>query len=198
MPLPTVVELASEFMARVLRPGDLAIDATVGNGHDTSFLAEQVGPTGMVIGIDIQDDALEATQSRLRSANLEDRVHLIKSDHAQLDRVIDIDSARRQPKGIMFNLGYLPGGNHAITTEAESTIRALDVATSVIDPAGLITVVVYTGHQSGVRESAQLLQWLEHRDSQSLKMLKIELLYPRSPAPWLLVLTPDLKRSSSS
>lgn len=40
--------------AQVLRPGDVAVDATAGNGHDTLFLAQAVGPSGTVYAIDVQ------------------------------------------------------------------------------------------------------------------------------------------------
>jgi predicted methyltransferase len=40
--------------ARSLQAGDVAVDATAGNGHDTLFLAEAVGPTGRVHAVDVQ------------------------------------------------------------------------------------------------------------------------------------------------
>ena len=64
--LPPILAQAHDLVRRVLRPGDVAVDATVGNGQDTLFLAECVGPTGRVIGFDIQLSAIEATASRLR------------------------------------------------------------------------------------------------------------------------------------
>ena len=39
---------------QVLRPGDMAVDATAGNGADTLALARMVGPDGVVHGIDVQ------------------------------------------------------------------------------------------------------------------------------------------------
>ena len=42
--------------------GDYAVDATLGNGHDTCFLAEIVGDSGKVFGFDIQKKRLKAQQ----------------------------------------------------------------------------------------------------------------------------------------
>ena len=38
--------LAQDALARHIRPGDTVVDATMGNGHDTCFLAELVGESG--------------------------------------------------------------------------------------------------------------------------------------------------------
>ena len=35
--------LAQDILKQILQPGDTAIDATMGNGHDTAFLCETVG-----------------------------------------------------------------------------------------------------------------------------------------------------------
>ncbi|PID81943.1 hypothetical protein CSB20_00400, partial [bacterium DOLZORAL124_64_63] len=45
-----------------ITPGDTAIDATLGNGHDTLFLARCVGKTGTVIGFDVQTQAITSTR----------------------------------------------------------------------------------------------------------------------------------------
>ncbi|MDP3333279.1 MAG: methyltransferase domain-containing protein, partial [Methylococcaceae bacterium] len=60
----TLVNVAHELLAERLQPGDIAIDATVGNGYDTLFLAEQVGETGKVFGFDIQHAALQEAQEK--------------------------------------------------------------------------------------------------------------------------------------
>ena len=54
--------LTHDFMTRYVRPGDLCIDATAGKGRDTALLARLTGPTGRVIALDIQPQALEATR----------------------------------------------------------------------------------------------------------------------------------------
>jgi ubiquinone/menaquinone biosynthesis C-methylase UbiE len=51
--------------------GDVAINATVCNGHDMLLLARGVGPTVRVFGFDVQPEALEAMRRRLREARVE-------------------------------------------------------------------------------------------------------------------------------
>ena len=62
--------LAQDALARHIRLGDTVVDATMGNGHDTCFLAELVGETGRVIGFDLQPDAVESSRKLLESKDL--------------------------------------------------------------------------------------------------------------------------------
>ena len=41
-----LTRLAHDAVRATLAPGAFAVDATAGNGHDTLFLAEAVGPGG--------------------------------------------------------------------------------------------------------------------------------------------------------
>ena len=59
----SLVNVAHNLIKDVLHPGDIAIDATVGNGHDTLFLVEQVSPSGKVFGFDIQQAAIDSTRA---------------------------------------------------------------------------------------------------------------------------------------
>src|SRR5690606_8250875 len=78
MMLPSILSLSKQLIRQALQPGNAAVDATVGNGHDTLFLAETVGAAGRVYGFDIQAEALQAARRRLEAANLEGRVTLFK------------------------------------------------------------------------------------------------------------------------
>ena len=69
--MPPLTEQAHAIIRQIVRPGDVSIDATAGNGHDTKFLAELVGETGHVFAIDIQDEALQRTAALLGQAALE-------------------------------------------------------------------------------------------------------------------------------
>ena len=50
----SLTEQAHNIIRKHLKVGGIAIDATVGNGHDTLFLAKQVETQGLVFGFDIQ------------------------------------------------------------------------------------------------------------------------------------------------
>ena len=74
--MPPLTEQAHAIIRQVVRPGDVAIDATAGNGHDTRFLAELVGQTGHVFAIDLQQEALQRTAALVGEAELA-RVQLV-------------------------------------------------------------------------------------------------------------------------
>ncbi len=146
---------AHREVAAVLRPGDAAVDATAGNGHDTVFLAGLVGGTGTVIAFDVQAQAIASTRERLAAAGLLERVELVHGSHAGIAE----HAAPGSVAAVMFNLGYLPGGDHSLITRREETLAALEAAMAVLRPGGLLTIVCYPGHPGGDEESAAVVAW---------------------------------------
>ncbi|MEQ9409148.1 MAG: FAD-dependent oxidoreductase [Fuerstiella sp.] len=142
-----LTQLAQDFVAETLRPGDIAVDATVGNGFDTCFLAGIVGASGIVHGFDVQAAAIQATRKRLESAGLTN-IRLWQQSHEQLGSVVD----RGHVAAVMFNLGYLPRGDHTIITTAESSITAIEAAVDILKDGGILTVLCYRGHDGGAQE----------------------------------------------
>ena len=76
--------LAREAIQRTVLPGDSVIDATMGNGHDTLMLCEAVGPGGRVYAFDIQLQAVDETEKRLREHGMADRATLIHAGHERM------------------------------------------------------------------------------------------------------------------
>ncbi|MBO6576413.1 MAG: class I SAM-dependent methyltransferase [Rhodothermales bacterium] len=147
-----VLDFAHNVAARILRPGDAAVDATVGNGHDTRFLAERVGPGGQIWGFDVQAKALRRAHERLRDVSAS--VTLIRDSHASMAAYVAMPM-----RVALFNLGYLPGGSRAVTTTAESTITALEASWSLLTHDGRIVLVLYRGHPGGAEEARAVLDW---------------------------------------
>ena len=147
-----LTEKVHHILANHLQEGDRAIDATAGNGYDTLFLAEQVGASGKVIAIDIQDCAIRSTQKHLESASLIDRVRLVTDDHAIALRKL-IEANREKLAAITFNLGYLPGSDKSIQTRAQSTDEALAASIKLLTPDGYLCVTAYRGHSGGSEEA---------------------------------------------
>ncbi|WP_367872214.1 class I SAM-dependent methyltransferase [Luteolibacter sp. Populi] len=156
---------AHRELAALLRPGDLAVDATAGNGHDTLFLAQAVGETGKVIAFDIQPEAIAATQARITGAGLASRVTLILASHGQMAE----HAAPGSAAAVVFNLGYLPGADHAIITRTPETLAALGQALVILKPGGLLAIVCYPGHPGGDQESAAVLEWSSHHPSETIR-----------------------------
>ncbi len=149
--LPRAVQLAHEIVSSRVGPGDTAVDATVGNGHDTLFLAKLVGETGTVVGFDIQESAIETAKNRIpKNASVD--FHL--ECHSAMSRFLD-----EQVSAVMFNLGYLPSGDKSIITTPDSTLSALKASIEALKPCGVVTVVAYSGHPGGEEEKSSVAGW---------------------------------------
>jgi len=146
-----ILDQAHKFVSDVLVHGDVAVDATVGKGWDTLLLAQLVGPGGRVIGFDVQPSAIESTRARLEAEGLAGRCTLYLRSHLEMATVL-ASVAAEAPKVVMFNLGYLPGGDKTITTLPGVTRRAVGDALELLAPGGVITVVAYRGHPGAAEE----------------------------------------------
>ncbi|MFP6901690.1 MAG: class I SAM-dependent methyltransferase [Opitutales bacterium] len=146
------METIHQALAKILRPGDLAIDATAGNGHDVAFLAQLVGESGQVSAFDVQSAALAATEKRLEALGALARCSLHHLPHERMAEVLPPE-IRGRVKAIVFNLGYLPGGNKSIVTTTENTLVALETSLDCLAPGGLLAVTAYRGHPGGMQEA---------------------------------------------
>lgn len=179
MVIPSVLEYAHTLAGRGVNKGGVAIDATVGNGHDTLFLAQAVGPHGSVIGFDIQEEALESTRRRVETEAPEASLRLFHAGHEMLKEHLD-ESVHGKVGAVMFNLGYLPGGDHSITTTPETTRQALDASTHLLRPGGIVTVVAYPGHDGGAEEAKAVHSWMSVRSQETYRVLSYQ--FPNQPA----------------
>lgn len=175
---------ARELIGHVLKEGDTAIDATCGNGHDTLFLAERVGETGSVLAFDIQQQALHNTEERLSETGLAHRVAYFHASHADLSAYLTCPVA-----AIMFNLGYLPGGDHQIKTDAKSTVQALVASVPALKKGGIITIMAYTGHDGGVEEYAAVCKFLSDLPQQEFNVLSYRYINQKNDPPVLLAVS---------
>ena len=146
---------AHEIVRQVVGTGETVVDATAGNGHDSLFLAGLVGSGGRVLAFDIQAAAIESTRNRLRRFGMVDRVELRHESHAQISAHVADGSVA----AVMYNLGYLPGADHAVITQCEETLRALAAVPQLLREGGVCTVVCYPGHAGGEREAAAVVAW---------------------------------------
>ncbi len=159
-----------EILQRHIKPGGTVVDFTMGNGHDTAWLAEAVGPKGHVYAFDIQEQAVAHTRARLTEAGLADRCTLVLDSHAKV-----LDYVKTPICAGVFNLGYLPGSDKQITTLRPSTKAAAEAAISLCDHDGVILIAVYPGHAEGAAEGAMLSDMLSQLDRKqySVSMLRI-------------------------
>ena len=150
------LEMAHEFLAQVITKDDTVVDATMGNGHDTLFLAKLAKH---VYAFDIQKKALEKTQERLESADLTN-VQLILQGHETVDQFVT------ELKAAIFNLGYLPSADKSIITQPQTTIEALEKLCNRLVKGGRIAIMIYYGHEGGDLEKDAVLNYVSQLPQQ--------------------------------
>lgn len=185
--LKRVLPFAHSLLEAVINEGDITVDATVGNGHDTYVLAKLVGSSGKVYGFDIQVDALESARLRIKENNLEERVELFLKSHDQIEATIPTEFYKKV-KAAIFNLGYLPGGDKTIVTTPNSTISAVKQLQHIMQPGGIIILVVYHGHPEGEIERDHLLQYVRTIDQKQAHVLQYQFLNQVNHAPFVIAI----------
>ncbi len=156
------VHLAHEFLAAHVAYGDLCIDATAGRGNDTAFLCELVGDGGRVLAFDIQQEAIDSTKALLEQRGLADRATLILDSHENVSGYAEEKSV----SAMVFNFGWLPGGDHRINTNKNSSIAAIDAGLRLLKDNGVMSLSIYYGRDTGTHERDAIL---EHIASLSVK-----------------------------
>ncbi len=164
----SMVTLAKRFVSDHINEGDVAVDATIGNGYDTEFLARCVGAEGQVYGFDIQQQAISNTQHRIAGCGLASRVTLYCAAHESMNDFIEPD-LHGKIAAVVFNLGYLPGDDKSIQTQMLSTLKALQQALSLLKVGGIVSIVTYSGHAEGQREASEIRNWLQQLNNNAIK-----------------------------
>lgn len=187
--LNNTVSIAKTYIANHLQDGEFALDATVGNGNDTVLLAEKVGPNGKVYGFDIQERAIENTSKILEESKLLNRVELIKDSHENIKKYIP-----HKLDFIIYNLGYLPGGDKNITTNAISTINSIKASLGLLNHNGLLLINSYIGHSNGIEENRAIESLLKSLNQKNFNVLKNNFINQKNNPPILYI----IERSSNA
>lgn len=130
------------------------LDATCGNGNDTLLLAGLVGVDGIVWAFDIQAAALRETARILEENNLLQQVVICEAGH---ERMAEFVTGPLQ--AVVFNLGFLPGGDRGCITLPDTTISGLSQALGMLSPGGILLVALYPGHAGGDEEASMVEEW---------------------------------------
>ena len=182
----SLLHCAHRIISSVVKHGDTVVDATLGNGHDTLFLAGCVGAgksDGLVIGYDIQPEALLATRERLETAGIDSSCYeLHEESHEMLAR-----NSAKAVAAVMFNLGYLPSGDKEIITLVDSTMRALASAAKKLSQGGVLSVMCYPGHAGGDSEALTVKGWFESLDTDDYKVTMYQRQGAKATTPYLLI-----------
>jgi hypothetical protein len=113
--------------------------------------------------------AIKSTENKLIQLNLRDRVELIQDGHQNMDKYVN-----SEVKAVMFNLGYLPKGDHSIGTRWETTIEAIKKSMNLLKVNGIISIVVYYGGDSGFEEKEHVLEYIKTIDNKKYTVMMTE------------------------
>ncbi|WP_348639432.1 tRNA (mnm(5)s(2)U34)-methyltransferase [Salibacterium salarium] len=116
---------------------------------------------------------------------LDHRVTLLQQGHEQANNLIPSDE-RGRLKAVVFNLGYLPGGNKDITTQTNTTIQAITDFLDMLPNGGLVAVIVYHGHEEGKKEKDALEMFANTLPQQNVQVLRYEFVNQVNRPPFLL------------
>lgn len=156
-----ITEWCARFVREHVKEGDICMDATAGRGNDTALLCELVGDAGKVFAFDIQEAAVKATKERLLSLGYENRAEVLLKSHTEMGQYADEETV----SCILFNFGYLPGGNHSLATRKETSIEAIETGLTLLEKDGLMSLCIYSGGDSGFEERDALLAYLKTLDA---------------------------------
>lgn len=152
-----ITDWCHTMIQSLAKKGGSYIDATMGNGNDTLFLARLAGERGQVLAFDIQQSALDKTQKLLEEHGMEEKVKLILDGHEHMDQYVQKESV----DVICFNFGYLPGGDHTIATKAETSIEAVGKGLQILKKGGFMSLCIYSGGDTGFEEKETLLRFVQ-------------------------------------
>lgn len=188
MPGFSVTEWNHRLLEGLIPEGGFCIDATAGGGQDTLFLARQTGVRGRVLAFDIQQTALDLTRERLEKAQCLTQTELVLDSHACMSSYAE----ERTVDAILFNFGYLPGGDHSLATRPDTSLEAVQKGLTLLKPGGVMSLCIYSGGDTGFAERDALLAFVSKLPAKTYLVIKNDF-YNRPNHPPIVVLIFRLK-----
>lgn len=182
--LTNATEVSKQIMQEKMKTAKVVVDATLGNGNDLLYLMRQDVNNARFYGFDIQELAIENSHQKItESREKNKRVQLICDSHANMMAYI------HEPVDLfIYNLGYLPKGDHQVTTKADSTIQAVNQSLELLANEGLIIIAVYHGHEEGKLEKLALESHLEGLNQKLFTVAKFEFINQINHPPFLYII----------
>lgn len=177
-----MIEKVTSLVKEILKSEDninIAVDMTSGNGNDSKFILDKLKPK-MLYAFDIQKEAMENTKNLIGSRS---NFKFILDTHENIDKYI-----KEEIDLVIYNLGYLPGGDKNITTKTESTMESLKKVLTLLSHKGKVFITVYPGHEEGLAESNYLTEYLKNLDQKDFVVLKLSYQNQKNTPPYLYVL----------
>ncbi len=181
-----VLKYAHRLLEEVVTSNDICLDMTLGCGKDTLFLKDICKK---VYAFDIQEEAIKKSKELMKDCK---NVEFILDGHENV--LLHINE---KVKGIIFNLGYLPGGNKKITTHFETTIKALKDSLTLLSDKGICVICLYPGHLEGNKESIEVTKYVKGLNQKEFTVLKYEFINQINNPPFLIAIEKNENVSSS-
>ncbi|MCO4628213.1 SAM-dependent methyltransferase [Streptococcus infantarius subsp. infantarius] len=173
------LHLSHDFLAEVLDDGAVAVDATMGNGNDTAFLAQHAKK---VYAFDVQEQALKSTQERLEKQVISN-AQLILDGHQNLDKYVN------EPiRAAIFNLGYLPSADKTVITKPDTTLVAIEKILERLEIGGRLAIMIYYGHEGGDMEKDAVLEYVNQLDQWLFTVMLYQPLNQINQPPFLVMI----------
>lgn len=172
------IHLSHDFLAEVLDDNSIAVDATMGNGNDTAFLA---GLAQKVYAFDVQEQAIKKTSERLAQLGL-DNAQLILDGHQNLDKYVE-ESIR----AAIFNLGYLPSADKTVITKPDTTLQAIEKILERLESGGRLSIMIYYGHAGGDMEKDAVLDFIKDLPQEDFATMLYQPLNQINTPPFLVM-----------
>lgn len=176
--IPFVHSLFSNY----IKYGDVVIDATLGNGNDTIFLANLVGDAGKVYAFDTSSQAIVISKNKLKELNLLSRVNLFHTSHVYLKNIV-----KEKVSGIIFNLGYFPNLSKKNFTFWSSTLEAIEQSLFLLKKNAILAIIIYTGHEQGKIESKKIEEFAVNLSQKEFDVLQYKFINRINNPPYAII-----------
>ncbi|CCW40379.1 tRNA (mnm(5)s(2)U34)-methyltransferase [Streptococcus agalactiae] len=172
------IHLSHDFLAEVIDKEAITLDATMGNGNDTVFLAKS---SKKVYAFDIQEEAIAKTKAKLTEQGISN-VELILDGHENLEQYVHIPL-----RAAIFNLGYLPSADKTVITKPHTTIKAIKNVLDILEVGGRLSLMVYYGHDGGKSEKDAVIAFVEQLPQNNFATMLYQPLNQVNTPPFLIM-----------
>jgi hypothetical protein len=174
--------LMKDFISNLSKEEIICVDATLGNGNDSLYLAQLLNNHGHVYSYDIQEQALCNSSILFKENNITNVTMKLKSHEYIEEENIDL---------VIFNLGYLPGSDKSIQTNKDTTIKALNNLLPKMNKENMLIIIcLYVGHNEGMLESLLVDQFVKDLSPSEFLVTKYQN-YNRPSSPFILTISPN-------
>ena len=111
------------------------------------------------------DICIDATAGRGRDG-CNAQARLFQTSHANMKQLVS-----GPVRCVVFNFGWLPGGDHNICTRTQSSLSAIEQGLELLEEGGIMSLSIYYGKNNGFEERDAILEYLKQLDIRTYSVL---------------------------